>query len=96
MIGSGLNLDVEGVMKSLIRALDLLLAASIVFAVFSAVATPAYAYADPGTGLLMIQLFTSMFAGALFMVRRRLHRIYEILTGTSARSKKSTLIRGLR
>jgi hypothetical protein len=77
-------------MKKLVRALDLLLATLFVVAAVSAIATPAYGYADPGTGLLMIQIFTSMFAGALFMVRRRLHRLFEFLAGTGERHKRKS------
>ena len=81
-------------MKKLVRAFEALLATLMVFAAVSAIATPAYAYADPGTGLLMIQIFTSMFAGALYMVRRRLHRIFDFFASTCGRHKRRSGIEG--
>jgi hypothetical protein len=35
----------------------------------------AYAYIDPGSGLLVFQLGGSMLAGALFVLRRKLRRL---------------------
>jgi hypothetical protein len=35
-------------------------------------ARPLYAYADPGTGLMAIQIFGATFAGFLFLIRKRL------------------------
>jgi hypothetical protein len=34
-------------------------------------AKPAYAYADPGTGLMAAQILASTFAGFLFLIRKR-------------------------
>lgn len=81
-------------MKELVRVLDVLLVALTVFVAVSAIAVPAYGYADPGSGLLMIQIFTSMFAGALFMIRRRLHRIFEFLASTGGRHKRKSGVEG--
>jgi hypothetical protein len=41
-------------------------------ALFFALAQPAYAYVDPGSGLLALQVIGSAFAGIIFIVRRRL------------------------
>ena len=43
-----------------------------------AFARPAYAYADPGTGLLMVQIGGSMLAGACLFIRHKLRRIFGI------------------
>lgn len=43
-----------------------------------AFARPAYAYADPGTGLLMVQIGGSMLAGACLFVRHKLRRLFGI------------------
>jgi hypothetical protein len=43
-----------------------------VIALFNAVTQPAYAYVDPGSGLLAFQMMSTTFAGVVFMVRKRL------------------------
>ena len=43
-----------------------------IMAVLCALAKPAYAYVDPGSGLLAFQMLSTTFAGAVFMVRKRL------------------------
>ena len=37
---------------------------------------PAYAYADPGSGLLMVQIGGSMMAGVLFYIRHKIRRLF--------------------
>jgi hypothetical protein len=49
-----------------------------VLAVLCALAQPAYAYADPGAGLLALQLISTTFAGIIFMIRKRLRRFFRI------------------
>jgi hypothetical protein len=39
---------------------------------------PAYAYADPGSGLLFLQVAGSMAAGALFIVRSKLRKLFHL------------------
>ena len=60
-------------MRKLLPRLPLILLA---LAQFTALATafqrPAHAYADPGSGLLFIQVASSMVAGALFIVRSKM------------------------
>ena len=43
-----------------------------IMAVLCALTKPAYAYVDPGSGLLAFQMLSTTFAGAIFMVRKRL------------------------
>lgn len=43
-----------------------------------AFARPAYAYADPGTGLLMVQIGGSMLAGACLFIRHKLRRLFGV------------------
>ena len=38
---------------------------------FGSCAKPLYAYTDPGTGLMAIQVLGSMLAGFLFLVRKK-------------------------
>ena len=38
----------------------------------------AYAYADPGSGLLLLQVAGSMAAGALFIVRSKLRKLFHL------------------
>lgn len=47
-----------------------------VMAVLCAFTKPAYAYVDPGSGLLAFQILSSTFAGAIFMVRKRLRNLF--------------------
>lgn len=42
----------------------------------AAFAKPAYGYVDPGSGLLAVQIGGSMLAGALFVVRSKLRRLF--------------------
>jgi hypothetical protein len=41
-------------------------------ALLCALSKPAYGYVDPGSGLFAVQIISTTFAGALFMLRRRL------------------------
>ena len=47
-------------------------AAIWVLTVVNLIAEPAYAYVDPGSGLLALQIIGSTFAGALFLVGKRI------------------------
>ena len=49
-------------------------------AVLGAVAQPAYAYVDPGTGLLAVQILSTSVAGMIFLVRRRLRQFFGRIT----------------
>jgi hypothetical protein len=62
--------------RSLSRTLFVLLALAQFFALAIAFQKPAYAYADPGSGLLFLQVAGSMAAGALFLVRSKLRKFF--------------------
>jgi hypothetical protein len=49
----------------------------VVFWLFVAVSStsrPAYAYVDPGTGLFLLQMVGSTFAGMMFLLRKRVRQ----------------------
>jgi hypothetical protein len=52
-------------------------------AVLCALAQPAYAYVDPGSGLLAVQIISTTFAGMIFLLRRRLRGFLKRITGHS-------------
>ena len=52
-------------------------------------ARPAYAYVDPGSGLLMLQSVGSAFFGITFLLRKHLGQIFERLGGRPKRVDKS-------
>jgi hypothetical protein len=54
----------------------ILLATAQFVALAAAFQKPAYAYADPGSGLLFLQVAGSMVAGALFIVRSKLRKLF--------------------
>lgn len=57
-------------------ALDLCLTAVLILAVLCALAQPAYAYVDPGSGLFALQIVSSTFAGMIFLLRKRLRSVF--------------------
>lgn len=63
-------------MRFLFRALLVLLAITQFITLAIAFQKPAYAYADPGSGLLFLQVAGSMAAGALFIVRSKLRKFF--------------------
>ena len=63
-------------MRHLSRTLLILLAIAQVVSLAIAFQKPAYAYADPGSGLLFLQVAGSMVAGALFIVRSKLRKLF--------------------
>jgi hypothetical protein len=62
--------------RQLSRMLLVLLTVAQVVALAIAFQKPAYAYADPGSGLLFLQVAGSMVAGALFIVRTKLRKVF--------------------
>jgi hypothetical protein len=58
------------------RTLLVLLAVAQFVMLAIAFQKPAYAYADPGSGLLFLQVAGSMVAGALFIVRSKLRKLF--------------------
>ena len=63
-------------MRKLSRTLLVLLAVAQFISLAIAFQKPAYAYADPGSGLLFLQVAGSMVAGALFIVRSKLRKLF--------------------
>ena len=63
-------------MRHLFRTLLVLLAVVQFLTLAIAFQKPAYAYADPGSGLLFLQVAGSMVAGALFIVRSKLRKLF--------------------
>ncbi len=57
-------------------------------AVLCALAQPAYAYVDPGSGLLALQIISSTFAGMIFLLRRRVRGFLKRMTGHSGSKNK--------
>jgi hypothetical protein len=43
-----------------------------------AFAKPAYGYVDPGSGLLAVQVGGSMLAGALFILRSKIRKLFRM------------------
>lgn len=68
-------------------------AVAILCAALMLTASPAYAYIDPGTGGLLVQLLTGGVAGLLVLVRLYWHRLRSVF-GLEARDKASTDDRG--
>lgn len=44
----------------------------------AALARPAYGYVDPGSGLLAVQVGGSMLAGALFILRTKIRKLFRM------------------
>jgi hypothetical protein len=64
--------------RSFSRTLLVLLAGAQFITLAVAFQKPAYAYADPGSGLLFLQVAGSMAAGALFIVRSKLRKLFHL------------------
>lgn len=65
-------------MRHSARTLLVVLAVAQFFALAVAFQKPAYAYADPGSGLLFLQVAGSMLAGGLFIVRSKLRKLFRL------------------
>jgi hypothetical protein len=61
--------------QTLKRSLLFLLGTVQIFILLAAMAKPARAYVDPGSGLLFFQMGGSMLAGALFVMRARIRKL---------------------
>jgi hypothetical protein len=62
--------------RSVLRAIYVAAGMLQIVAIFCAFEKPAYAYVDPGSGYLLLQVLGSMLAGAAFIVRHRLRRMF--------------------
>jgi hypothetical protein len=67
-------------MRCICIGLSWSLTALLILTVICAAAQPAYAYVDPGSGLLAFQILSTTFAGMVFMMRRRLHALLRSMT----------------
>jgi hypothetical protein len=47
----------------------------------SATTRPAYAYVDPGSGLLFVQMLGSTLAGMMFLLRKRVRQLFQRFGG---------------
>jgi hypothetical protein len=63
-------------MRWICAGLNHFLNAVLILVVLSAVARPARAYVDPGSGIFILQILTSTFAGMIFMLRKRLNAFF--------------------
>jgi len=48
-----------------------------VLALLGALEQPAYAYVDPGSGLLALQILSTTFAGFIFIIRKRVRQFFK-------------------
>ncbi|HWY70776.1 MAG TPA: hypothetical protein VNX88_19060 [Terriglobales bacterium] len=62
--------------RHLLRLLYVVVGILQIAAILCAFEKPAYAYVDPGSGYLLLQIVGSMLAGAAFLVRHRLKRMF--------------------
>jgi Na+/proline symporter len=63
-------------MRCLGRGLYYASAVIWLFAALCVVARPAYAYVDPGSGFLMLQIVSSTFVGITFLIRKRIREVF--------------------
>jgi hypothetical protein len=63
-------------MRFAFACLNLVLTALLTGAILCALAQPAYAYVDPGSGLFAFQIISTSFAGMVFILRRRLRSLF--------------------
>jgi hypothetical protein len=62
------------------RSLILFLGLCQVLVFLTATVKPAHAYVDPGSGLLFFQVGGSMLAGALFVLRSKIRKLFGLKT----------------
>jgi hypothetical protein len=52
-------------------------------------AKPVHAYADPGTGLMAIQILGAAFAGFLFFIRKRIINLFSRIRKLTGKKRES-------
>ena len=78
-------------LRRLLRAIYVAAVMLQIVAIFCAFEKPAYAYVDPGSGYLLLQVLGSMLAGVAFFVRHRLRRMLGLaVDGDSAAAAQSS------
>lgn len=75
MIGATIGVSKEGRMVSRRVLMNWVWAGIPLLAFLLCTTRPAYAYVDPGAGILTLQIIGSAFAGMIFMARRRLRSL---------------------
>lgn len=55
----------------------------VLAAIIGTMATPSYAYVDPGTGAMLLQMAAAGIAGAIFYFRSAVSRVIKRLTRNS-------------
>jgi hypothetical protein len=63
------------------RVFNAALTVCLVFALTCLFERPAYAYIDPGTGILACQAISAFFTGTLFYFRRRVRNFFRTREG---------------
>ena len=81
-------------MRRFSRIVLVLLAIAQVAALAVAFQRPAFAYADPGSGLLFLQVAGSMLAGALFIVRSKLRKIFRLGKDRVDETEQTAVVQG--
>lgn len=81
-------------LRRLSRIVFVLLAVAQIAALAVAFQRPAYAYADPGSGLLFLQVAGSMLAGALFIVRSKLRKIFRLGKDRVGETEETVIVQG--
>jgi len=61
------------------RIAHIVLSVCLIFSIFCLLERPAYAYVDPGSGLIAFQAFSALIAGAIFAARKRIRNLLRIL-----------------
>lgn len=56
----------------------------VAFVLSMGLSSPAYAYLDPGTGSMLLQLLLGGFAGALVIGKLYWHRLRDMFRGTKS------------
>ncbi len=56
------------------------------FILFNSTAEPAHAYIDPGSGLLVLQILGTTFAGMMFVLRKKIRNLFEFFGKWSTRA----------
>jgi len=63
--------------RKLVALLETSLTVLLVLFVICALAQPAYAYVDPGSGFVTCQAISTIFFGIIFFLRRRLRMLFK-------------------
>ena len=81
--------------KMILRLCRLALSVCLLLSILSLLERPAYAYIDPGTGLLAYQTLSAMIAGAIFCCRQKIKSLlaagHAAIQNASAKSVDASL-----